>query len=221
MIGALLAVAAGCNGSHLGADAAAGTGAGGGTAGTVGGGGGAGTAGDAGTTGGAGTTGIGGIMGGAGTTGGGGTGWINVAAFPSCLRDLFAMCPREGACRSSSDPNGGTCFASGVRTIRTWGPGCGQNDGGRYAMSTTETRKADGTLCYIKTSACDCGTACEAGTSVWTNADGQEVATETFSYSARTIRCSAGDDSKMQSCGLLACGDPDWPVLDCAAGTCP
>lgn len=203
----------GGSGGIAGSGGSGGTGGSGGIAGSGGSGGAGGTAGSGGI-------GTGGSVGAGGASGAAGTGWINLAAFPSCLRDLFAMCPREGACLS--DPaSGRTCFASGVRTGRTWGPSCAQNDGGRpSSLSTTETRKADGSLCYTKTSSCYCDAACEAGTSVWTNGAGEEVATETYTYSSRTISCSGTSDSTTRSCGG-GCADPDYPVLDCSVGTCP
>ncbi len=170
-----------------------------------------------------GTTGTGGAPGGTAGTGFGGAPPVPP---PRCLLDLIATCPLAGACQYNA-VNGldqKFCFASG-ETVSV----VGTSGAGQLAVSVTEVRRSDGTLCYsIETV---CGTVCESGSYTWRNAAGAVVARGQHSGYATSVTCeatgetcnggtSASDPTGWESCATLAVTSPA-AGLGCTPGSCP
>lgn len=174
------------------------------------GGGGTGTAGGGGT----GTAGGGGM----GTAGGGGS-----SLFPSCLRQLLAACPQEGACTVPQVTEAGlvsyTCYASGVRVVATLSSFECTSDGGQKT-STTEVRKPDGSVCYSMEERYDAAMACEGGTRTWRDDLGKEVAVESYGFQRWSISCSL--TAETTGCPQTCYNDPGrQQASNCTVGTCP
>src|SRR5689334_9320277 len=101
---------------------------------------------------------------------------------PTCLQDLIATCPLEGACQAWMNDGGAAgapvqrlCYESGMRVIIREDPPvsfCG------LLKQTTEVRRADGTLCYTKT--VEYINHCEGRAYEWRDAAGNPVASGSF-----------------------------------------
>jgi hypothetical protein len=141
------------------------------------------------------------------------------AAVAACLADLFASCPRTGACHSARDDDAGVrteCFASGVTsTTEVQNELCQR---GRYVTNTSEVRTAAGALCYTTVSEVDCTQAQEAGETTWKDRQGNIVATLRFTYGSQTLSCSESGETRTckQPCSLTG-----QPSSGCELGSCP
>src|SRR5262245_47120198 len=112
---------------------------------------------------------------GGGGRGGGGAAGRYAWAPPSCLANLFAACPIDGACVSHAVAGGASdrlCFASGARAEYT-----------QIAVCPTQTNesvtvtKPDGTVCFTVAITI---AGCEVSSYTWTNAAEVVVATGTY-----------------------------------------
>lgn len=168
--------------------------------------------------GGSGTGGIGGSGTGGSSTGGigGNATWTP----PTCLTDLFAACPIDGACVSHAGDAGvgdRYCFASGARAERTNVSVCGAVSQPNDDVVTVT--KADGTACFTVTTS---WFGCEVGTYTWTNAAGTVVAIGstqgggTGGIGGPSLECAGTGEtiSCQKGCGRTA-------LLWFASGTCP
>ena len=95
-----------------------------------------------------------------------------VAPFPTCVRDLEALCPVEAVCQAPSVDAGGF-----VRACASGGPGVGPNCTDSGTQAQIAVYKADGSLCYTLGFEVLISHACEAATYTWTDSSGQIVAT--------------------------------------------
>jgi hypothetical protein len=220
-VGALLLLAGGgCkDGDPLRPDGGTGRGGGGGEVGTGGtvGGDGAVTSG-AGGAGGVAGTGGGGGAGGAGGLGFGGAGGAIVADPPSCLRTLFAACPKAGSCTYAYTDGGQIgrfCYASGTRSEITSFGSCGAN-----APPTIEqVTKPDGSLCYTVETRVGQNPFCEGLTSSYRDAAGQVVATVNGAIGSTTVTCAASN--QMFTCARNSQCSSDVSSEACQLGDCP
>jgi hypothetical protein len=162
-------------------------------------------------------TGSGGTSGQAGTTGSGGQ---MGRTPPSCLSDLFADCPIDGACRWDTKDGGPAqpiCFASGTRAVYTPGQICTNS-----IRSQADVAKPDGSPCF-KLVIQD-GSLCESQMYTWTDAAGNVVATAYDSLSGFTVRCATTDETvSCNSNSSTTCleGVLVFGPLSCAGSSCP
>jgi len=147
---------------------------------------------------------------------------------PSCLRELFAQCPTEGACQSASTgADNFDCYASGVRVDST-------NVELNCNVSTTGFRgvrvrvlKPDGALCYSFERGCDCGSACEVPHIWWYSAGGDLVAQRATDRANQSVYCLEKIPDGFSVSETVPCGDSNdhcglSPKLEgCSPGSCP
>lgn len=138
---------------------------------------------------------------------------------PGCLRDLFALCPQTGECRTMQNDGGSSwvsCFNSGVRADHSSYPNTSLLCNGRFERKVF---RADGQLCYVYESRevspqTICG---ESHTGTWRDAMGQLIASQSEGIRSTTVTCTAGGET-------LHC-DPTCPPnllsASCPAGSCP
>lgn len=130
---------------------------------------------------------------------------------PSCVLDLAAACAPAGAC-TTNVAHDNWCFANGVTASYT-GNSCTSSTG-----STLRVNGADGALCFTFESKANAGMACESGTFLWRNADGQIVATGGGGGLGLTVTCAASGEKA--SCSGAGCGASTFDVSACVEGTC-
>jgi hypothetical protein len=124
--------------------------------------------------------GSGGSSGGGGGQGGGdaagAAGSVSIAAWPSCVADMFAACPlSDSECTHARDDGAGVdnyCFTSGSRVSIRKSVDCGSCG----CPMVTEVRKADGSLCYTKTTGGDTAKACQYRKDTWQSPSGEIIA---------------------------------------------
>jgi hypothetical protein len=141
---------------------------------------------------------------------------------PGCLRDLFALCPETGECRTMRGDAGDdgisyvSCFDSGVRSEdtvtygRTGPPLC-------TGHAERKVFKPDGQLCYAyETKDVMVNPYCESQTATWRDAMGQLIASAWLGTGTRTVTCTAGGETL--ECGSMC---PRIFPSSCPTGTCP
>jgi hypothetical protein len=138
---------------------------------------------------------------------------------PACLRALAEECPHEPACNVDAPESGGTtvCYASGTTENRVQVRSCGKPDNASEAVHRTETRKPDGSLCYVVESRCSCWQACESGTTRWSDGSGRTVMETSTSGERPTYTC-AGEEPV--ACANNYC-DFELGPGNCKPGSCP
>ena len=187
----------GGSGGHAGHGGAGGTGGRGGAGGSVG-------------SGGGGSVGSGGLSGNDGGT--------PADTIPCCIADLYARCPRQGACQESSGDTGSAsrqCYASGVTAlVKPAQPfQCNSTPTVDYSQ-VNEIYDSNGSLCYSIETACYCGQACETFWTIWRNAAGEVVASQPRGGAASCL--AVGDASASTG----TCTNPESRQA-CTAGLCP
>jgi hypothetical protein len=136
---------------------------------------------------------------------------------PTCLQELIATCPLEGACQAWVNDGGAAgapvqrlCYESGMRVIMREDPPisfCG------LLKQTTEVRRADGLLCYTKT--VEYINHCEGRAYEWRDAAGNLVASGSFVRAGGglppylySIRCAATSET-------ASCMEPYLTTVSC------
>jgi hypothetical protein len=159
----------------------------------------------------------------AGSGGAGGTGGVGgaggMSSVPSCLRDLIAACPADGACRSNATDGGPAtlyCYAGGVQGHVTMTGSCV----GDFHL-VLQVRRPDGSPCYTYEDAR--GYMCESDSITWIDPSGTIVATASDTVTGTTVRCAAsGETLNCASSVSNPCTfGPIFANVNCDPGACP
>jgi hypothetical protein len=134
---------------------------------------------------------------------------------PTCLVDLLAQCPTNGACVpcpadagspqdagvDGSAPPPDVCYQSGVRVSYT---GRAPTYGGTDSSTlTAQVKKANGALCYtLKTFSWYGGESVEY---TWTDAAGNMVVIGDYGNDAFTFQCAATAERVSEACAFGVC----------------
>jgi hypothetical protein len=175
------------------------------------------------------STGAGGLAGGNTIDAGGGSGGKSYGPLqlPTCLVDLLAQCPTNGACVpcpadagspqdsgvDGSAPPPDVCYPSGVRVSYT---GRAPTYGGTDSSTlTAQVKKANGALCYtLETFSWYGGESVEY---TWKDVASNTVVTADYGNDAFTFQCAATTESASEACAF---GDCLPPTPDFHAGVC-